>query len=87
MKWKAHDGCVLKVDWNVVNNLIVSCGEDKKYKVWDHFGRLVFQLAKPADHAITSVAWSPDGEMFAVGSFNSVRVCDKTGVYQTAVVK
>lgn len=32
-QWKAHDGLVLKVDWSLVNGLIVSCGEDKKYKV------------------------------------------------------
>ena len=33
--WKAHDGIVLGVDWNHSNNLIVSCGEDCKYRVWD----------------------------------------------------
>ena len=32
-KWKAHDGIILKVDWNSVNNLIISGGEDCKYKV------------------------------------------------------
>ena len=32
-QWKAHDGLVLKVDWSLVNGLIVSCGEDNKYKV------------------------------------------------------
>lgn len=32
-QWKAHDGVILKVDWNMVNNLIVSGGEDRKYKV------------------------------------------------------
>jgi intraflagellar transport protein 80 len=33
MQWPAHDGTVLKVDWNPVNNLIISGGEDCKYKV------------------------------------------------------
>ena len=33
MQWKAHDGVILKVDWNPVNNLILSGGEDCKYKV------------------------------------------------------
>ena len=33
LQWQAHDGTVLKVDWNPVNNLIVSGGEDCKYKV------------------------------------------------------
>ena len=32
-QWKAHEGIVLKVDWNSVNNLIISGGEDCKYKV------------------------------------------------------
>ena len=33
LQWKAHEGLVLQVDWNAINNLIVSGGEDKKYKV------------------------------------------------------
>ena len=33
LQWKAHDGVVLKVDWNPINNLIISGGEDCKYKV------------------------------------------------------
>lgn len=37
--WKAHDGVVLACDWNPGNNLIVSCGEDCKYRVWDSYGR------------------------------------------------
>ena len=31
----------LKVDWNPVNSLVVSGGEDCKYKVWDSFGRQI----------------------------------------------
>jgi intraflagellar transport protein 80 len=26
---------VLQADWNPASNLIVSCGEDCKYRVWD----------------------------------------------------
>jgi hypothetical protein len=33
VSWKAHDSVVMAVDWNVVNNLIVTGGEDCKYKV------------------------------------------------------
>ena len=33
LQWKAHDGVILKIDWNPVNNLILSGGEDCKYKV------------------------------------------------------
>ena len=71
LQWKAHEGTVLKVDWNPVNNLIVSGGEDCKYKVWDSYGRLLFQ-SKPADNIVTAVAWCPDGELFSIGYFNSI---------------
>uniref|UniRef100_A0A3B5LZU8 Intraflagellar transport 80 homolog (Chlamydomonas) n=1 Tax=Xiphophorus couchianus TaxID=32473 RepID=A0A3B5LZU8_9TELE len=76
--WKAHDGLVLKVDWNSVNDLILSGGEDCKYKVWDSFGRLLHSSTSQ-DYPITSLSWAPDGEVFAVGSFNTLRLCDKTG--------
>ena len=78
LMWKGHDGTVLKVDWSPVNGLIVSGGEDCRYRVWDQYGRLLFSSA-PAEHAVTSVAWCPDGELFAVGSFDSLRLCDATG--------
>uniref|UniRef100_A0A3Q4BDA6 Uncharacterized protein n=1 Tax=Mola mola TaxID=94237 RepID=A0A3Q4BDA6_MOLML len=77
-QWKAHDGLVLKVDWNSVNDLILSGGEDCKYKVWDSFGRLLYSSSSH-DYPITSLSWAPDGEVFSVGSFNTLRLCDKTG--------
>lgn len=79
IQWKAHDGVVLKVDWSPLTNLIVSAGEDGRYKVWDSYGRNIFS-SSPYDYSITSVAWCPSGEMFAVGSFNMIKVCDKIGV-------
>lgn len=33
LQWKAHEGLILKVAWNPSNNLIVSGGEDCRYKV------------------------------------------------------
>jgi len=78
LQWKAHDGVVLACDWNPASNLIVSAGEDCKYRVWDSFGRQLFNSA-PYDHVITSVKWSPNGEVFAVGSFEMLRLCDKSG--------
>lgn len=33
IQWKAHDQIILKCDWNTVNNLIISGGEDCRYKV------------------------------------------------------
>uniref|UniRef100_UPI00398F7D97 intraflagellar transport protein 80 homolog isoform X2 n=1 Tax=Pristiophorus japonicus TaxID=55135 RepID=UPI00398F7D97 len=78
LQWKAHDGVILKIDWNTVNDLILSGGEDCKYKVWDSYGRLLYS-AQAHDYPITSVAWAPDGQLFAVGAFNTLRLCDKTG--------
>lgn len=76
--WRAHDGVVLRVDWSPINHLLVSGGEDCKYKVWDSFGRLLYQSSL-FDYSVTSVAWSPRGEQFAVGSFNSLQLCDRMG--------
>ena len=78
LKWKAHEGAVLKVDWNPVNNLVVSGGEDCKYKVWDMYGRILYS-SESNEFSITSVAWAPSGEFFAVGSFNSIYLCDRAG--------
>jgi WD40 repeat protein len=78
VKWKGHDGTVLKVDWNPITGLIVSGGEDKRFKVWDAYGQLLF-ASKIAEFSITSVAWAPSGEYFAVGSFDTISLCDKTG--------
>jgi intraflagellar transport protein 80 len=77
-KWKAHDAAVLKVDWNPVNDMIVSGGEDGRYKVWDSYGRQLY-ASSAHDHAITSVAWAPGGETFAAGTFNQIQICDQTG--------
>ncbi|XP_063236778.1 intraflagellar transport protein 80 homolog isoform X2 [Bacillus rossius redtenbacheri] len=77
-RWKAHDGLILKVAWNPSNNLIISGGEDCRYKVWDTYGRQLY--ASPAhDHPVTALSWAPDGDLFAVGSFNTLRLCDRAG--------
>ena len=78
-KWKAHDGLVQRIDWNKVSSLIASGGEDQKYRIWDSLGRPLFALQKPLEHAITSIAWSGRGEMLAVGSFNTILLCEETG--------
>ena len=48
-------------------------------QVWDSYGRLLYS-SSPQDYPVTSLAWAPDGEVFAVGSFNTLHLCDKTGV-------
>ncbi|XP_076064271.1 intraflagellar transport protein Oseg5 [Oratosquilla oratoria] len=77
-QWKAHDALILKVEWNSNNNLILSGSEDTRYRVWDSYGRQMYSSA-PHDYPITSLAWAPDGQLFAVGSFNTLRLCDKAG--------
>ena len=68
LQWKAHDATVISVDWNPVNGRIVSGGEDCRYRVWDAFGRQLFQ-SQPYEHVITTVKWAPHGDAFAVGAF------------------
>ena len=77
-KWKAHDGIILALSWSAASELIVTGGEDCKYRVWDQFGRAVYSSGTHG-YPVTSVGWSPDGELFAVGSFNILRLCDKVG--------
>ena len=76
--WKAHRGVVLCADWSRMSNHIVTGGEDGAYKVWDIYGRNLYS-SQIGEHPVTSVTFSPDGEMIAIGSFQSIRVCDKTG--------
>eukprot|EP00163_Fabomonas_tropica_P033271 TRINITY_DN8656_c0_g1_i1.p1 TRINITY_DN8656_c0_g1~~TRINITY_DN8656_c0_g1_i1.p1 ORF type:complete len:654 (+),score=157.92 TRINITY_DN8656_c0_g1_i1:218-2179(+) len=78
IEWTAHDALILAVDWNPVNTLICSGGEDCKYRIWDSFGRQLY-TSNAYDHPTTSIRWCPDGELLAVGSFNSLRLCDRTG--------
>ena len=66
------------MDWNPCNHLILSAGEDCKYKLWDNYGRLIYTSA-PYDYVITSVAWSPNGEYFAAGAYGMLKLCDKSG--------
>lgn len=78
LQWKAHDGVILKVAWNPNTGLILSGGEDTRYRVWDNFGRQLYSSSQH-HHPITSLSWSPDGQLFAAGSFNTLRLCDKAG--------
>jgi len=78
LSWPAHDGVVMCVDWNLVNNLIISGAEDCTYRVWDCFGRQL-KKSEPFGSTITAVSWAPGGGHFAVGAFDTLRLCDRTG--------
>ncbi|XP_033323231.1 intraflagellar transport protein Oseg5 isoform X1 [Megalopta genalis] len=77
-KLLAHDGLILIVCWCHTNGLVISGGEDCRYKVWDPNGALIFS-SNMGDYPITSISWSYSGNHFAVGSFNTIKLCDKTG--------
>ena len=36
-------------------------------------------MSSTYDYVITSVAWAPNGEYFAVGSFETIILCNKNG--------
>ncbi|XP_012054579.1 PREDICTED: intraflagellar transport protein 80 homolog [Atta cephalotes] len=78
-KWHAHNNLILVACWNSTNGLIVSGGEDCKYKVWDANGHQLY-CSNTGDHPITAINWChSSGEYFAVGSFNTIKLCDKNG--------
>ncbi|RXM33144.1 Intraflagellar transport protein 80-like [Acipenser ruthenus] len=58
LQWKAHEGVILKVDWNSVSDLILSGGEDCRYK-WS------YALEKPNTGSIFNITWSVDGTQVA----------------------
>ena len=53
------------------------CSHDAQ--VWDSYGRNLYTSVLH-DSPIASLSWAPNGEMFAVGAFNTIRLCDRTGV-------
>ncbi|XP_018007068.1 intraflagellar transport protein 80 homolog [Hyalella azteca] len=78
IQWEAHEALVLKVAWNPNTGLIVSWGEDERYKVWDHDGRQL-HISAPRYQNITALAWAADGQLFVMGSYNALILCDKNG--------
>ena len=80
-RWEAQlreHGTVLSVDWNCVNDRIVCGGEDCCFRIFDSSGLLLF-VSSPQGNVVSSVSWSPDGRLFAVGSFGVLCLCDERG--------
>eukprot|EP00033_Pygsuia_biforma_P003426 GCRY01003755.1.p1 GENE.GCRY01003755.1~~GCRY01003755.1.p1 ORF type:complete len:862 (+),score=264.97 GCRY01003755.1:209-2794(+) len=82
VEFKAHDGLVLCVDWSIATGLILTGGEDGRFKIHDNFGRCVFQ-STVMEEAISACAWAADGELFAVSAFNTLWLCDQSGWIQS----
>ena len=57
---------------------VIIGGEDCRYRVWDSFGRQLYNSGA-GDYPVTAVSWSSDGNYFAAGSYNTLRLCDKIG--------
>jgi len=49
---------VLGCDWNPGNNIIISCGEDCKYRMCDQYGRQLY-CSSAYIHGITLIEWAP----------------------------
>ncbi|XP_015608210.1 intraflagellar transport protein 80 homolog [Cephus cinctus] len=77
-KWLAHDGLILVSSWNHSNGLIITGAEDCRFKVWDQTGNQLY-CSNTGDYPVTAISWCFSGNYFAVGSFNTIRLCDKTG--------
>ena len=76
--WSAHSSAVLCCDWHSINGCLLSGGEDGSYRVWSEYGDLLYS-SRPVEFAVSAVRWSPSGRYFAVGSFNLLCLCDRTG--------
>lgn len=67
------------MEWSKSNDLIITGGEDCKYRIWDAFGRPIYS-SDTHYYPITNLKWSPNKDLFVVGAFNIIRLCDKAGV-------
>lgn len=49
-------------------------------QVWDATGHQLY-CSNIGDHPVTAISWChSSGNYFAVGSFNTIKLCDKNGV-------
>lgn len=74
------EDCRHKVKLHHFLNLTSSIKKKKKFvQVWDSNGNPLY-ASMVGDYPITYVSWCFSGCYFAVGSFNTLKLCDKTGV-------
>ena len=76
--WSAHSSAILCCDWHGTSGCLLSGGEDGTYRVWSEYGDLLYS-SRPVEFAVSAVRWSPSGRYFAVGSFNLICLCDRSG--------
>lgn len=78
LEWIAHDGIVLALDWSAANGLILSASEDRRVKMWDSNGQALF-ISVAHSSPVTSVAWSPDGQLFTIATFCAIKLHETSG--------
>jgi len=75
--WQAHAGSILQADYNETFCLVISSGEDRKFKIWNDHGLLLYtsqQFAFP----FYSLQWSPLGTFLGIAN-NEFVLGDHTG--------
>lgn len=77
-QWRTHSGLILALDWSPTNELIICGGESCKFCIYDGHGQALF-ISKPLQSPITSIKWAPNGLLFAIGSLDTILLCDKSG--------
>jgi intraflagellar transport protein 80 len=78
---KAHEGAVLCVAWNAVSGQICTTGEEAdggRFRIWGPSGALL-RSSETFPYVVHTAAWTPQGTMLAVGTFNGVLLCDASG--------
>lgn len=70
---------VLCLNWSNDTQYLASGGEDCRYKVWDKQGANIYSSIVD-DFSITSIEFSPNGQLLAVGGFNMLKLCNFSGV-------
>lgn len=79
LQWRAHEGLVLAICWSNDTQFMGSGGEDCRYKIWEPNGTIIYS-SSPEDYSITSLDFCPKGQLLAVGSFNTIKLCNYMGV-------
>ncbi len=74
-----EDCIILAVDWENALDLVVCGGEDCRYRVFDSTGLCLF-VSPQMLYPVTKATWIPNGEAFAIGSFDTLYLCDKEGL-------
>lgn len=72
-------GIILAVDWNQINGLIISGGEDCMYRIFSPSGMLL-HTSSAFEHVLNSLSWRPCGTAFTVGSYDTICLCDSNGL-------